>query len=119
MSLLRDIAGLYGDPGDDEDARAKFAAILTGHARHFLQGGGTITLQDWLSLDQAERAAFAAAGKALQIEQAIRIGTAAQGDLAALRVQAELDGGRSHDDALLAAAVRALAAATKESRHGA
>ncbi len=118
MSLLRDIAGLYGE-ADDQDSRAKLAAVLTGHARYFLQAGGSISLQDWLSLDQAERAAFSAAGRTLQIEQAIRIGTAAQGDLAAMRVQAELDGGKAHDDSLLAAAVRALAAATNGGSHGA
>lgn len=113
MSLLRDIAGLYGDIDD----RTKLAGILTGHARHYLQGGGVLSLQDWLSLDQAERAAFAAAGRVLQVEQAIRIGQAARGDLAALRVQAELDGGKAHDDALLSAAVRSLADAAKGGRH--
>lgn len=117
MSLLRDVARLYGDP-EDEAERSKLAAILTGHARHYLQGGGSVSLQDWLSLDLAERAAFAAAGKSLQVEQAVRIGQAARGDLAALRVLAELDGGRAHDDALLSAAVRSLAKAAEEGRHG-
>lgn len=117
MSLLRDIAGLYGDRYEgDEDARATIAALLTGHARHFLQGGGSLSLRDWLDLDQPERAAFTAAGKALAVEQAIRIGQSAQGDLAALRVKAEIDGGQDHDRALLRTAVQAAA---REVRHGA
>lgn len=117
MSLLRDVASLYGEPENDAE-RSQLAAVLTGHARHFLQGGGSVSLQDWLSLDQSERAAFAAAGKALHVEQAMRIGQAARGDLAALRVQAELDGGRAHDNALLSAAVRSLANAAKGATHG-
>ncbi len=117
MSLLRDIAGLYGD-AEDHEGRAQLAAVLTGHASLYLQGGGALSLQDWLSLDQAERAAFAAAGKTLLVQQAMRIGQAARGDLAALRVHAELDGGKAHDDALLSAAVRSLATAAKGVTHG-
>ena len=105
--ILYQIAGV--DPGE---ATADLRPILTEHARFFLQGGGQLALADWASLDELERAAFAAAGRRLRVEQAVRVGLAAQGDLAAMRVQAEVDGGQAHDEAALSAAVRAAKAAT-------
>jgi hypothetical protein len=112
VSALYRIAGL--DP--ETETTPKLRAVLTEHARLFLQTGGSLSLQEWSDLSDVERAAFVAAGKALDVEQAIRIGQASRGDLAALRVQAEIDGGRAHDDALLSTAVCATAKALGGSR---
>lgn len=95
------------DPGPDLPGEAR--AVLVEHARMFLAAGGSLSLDDWGALYGAERAAFVAAGRELAVRQAVRIGEAAQGDLAALRVLAEIDGGQAHDDARLAIAVRQLA----------
>jgi hypothetical protein len=51
--------------------------------------------------DPESRAAWLAAGRAYDVRQAMRIGTAAQGPLGPLRVFAELDGGASHDSAAI------------------
>lgn len=117
MSLLRDIAKVYGEPGDDEERKA-LAAILTGHARHFLQGGGVVSMGDWLSLDTDERAALSAAGLSLAVEQAVRSGQAASGELGALKAHAQLDGGRAHDEALLRQSVNSIARALNGGGNG-
>lgn len=107
--ILRRIAGLPPDHADLPGAmRARVQAILVAHARYFLAAGGTLTLADWADLEDDERAAFVAAGKALEVERATRQATAASGELGQLRVQAELDGGAAHDDALLRDAVARL-----------
>lgn len=111
--MLRQIAGLppyHADlPGS---VRAEWHAILTAHARLFLQAGGTLTLRDWADLDEPERAAFVSAGLALEVDRALRAATAAKDEQGALRVLAEVDGGEAHDDALLRDAVARLAGMT-------
>jgi hypothetical protein len=88
-------------------------AVLAEHARLFLIGGGRLSLADWTALSLVERAAFVAAGRLLAVRQAVRIGEASQGELAALRVEAEIDGGAAHDAAALGVAVRHLAREAK------
>jgi len=97
-----------------EEVTPEVRAVLVEHARLFLAAGGTLTLEDWADLTQPERAAFVAAGKALAVEQAVRVGKASQGELAALRVFAEVDGGEAHDAAALEVAVKQLARASRE-----
>lgn len=75
------------------------------------------TMQDLL--DAESRAAWLAAGRAHDVRQAMRIGTAAQGPLGPLRVFAEIDGGAQHDSAAIVLGAAALeaefrAAATRE-----
>lgn len=101
-----------------EDVTPEVRAVLVEHARMFLDGGGTLTLDDWAGLTGTERAAFVAAGRARAVEQAVRIGRASQGDLAALRVFAEVDGGQAHDDAALELATKQIARASQGAAHG-
>lgn len=119
MSLLA-IAGLGPVPDGLDDATLDaLRALLGEHARAFLLGGGHLSLAEWAGLHGLERAALTAAGRRLVVEQAVRVGTAAQGDLAALRVQAEVDGGEAHDAAMLRTAVQAMARASREGgQHG-
>lgn len=108
--ILRQIAGLPPDCADLPDTvRAHAQAILVTHAELFLQAGGTLTLSDWAGLDDTERAAFVSAGKRREVDRALRYGNAARGNLDALRVLAEVDGGVAHDDELLRGAVASLA----------
>lgn len=118
--ILRQIAGLPPDCADLPDTvRARAQAILVTHAELFLQAGGTLTLSDWAGLDDTERAAFVSAGKRREVDRALRYGNAARGKLDALRVLAEVDGGASHDDALLRDAVARLAGLLNGGNHGA
>lgn len=101
----------FGSPPPGELApqfKAQLRQLLRETASNYLTAGGQVTPSLWLNLDRTERAALTAAGLRLNVDQAIRIGTAAQGDLAALRVRAEIDGGEAHDNAMLRAAVAGL-----------
>lgn len=117
MSLLWQISGMEEFPGADEAVAPALRELLVENARLFLVAGGTLSLGDWDLLDQAERAAFVAAGRAVAVEQAVRIGKAGQGPLGALRVQAEIDGGEAHDAARLEQAVMGIVRES-EASHG-
>ena len=73
----------------------------------FLEGGGRIDLASWLDLGPEDQDALQAAGRALAVQQAARIGQAGS-DLGLLAVRAETDpeAAAEHDQVLVAAAVR-------------
>lgn len=61
--------------------------------RDFIRAGGAPSLAEWLSLSAECRAALAGEAEVMRIEQAVRIGSAAQGPAAAAEILAEIDGG--------------------------
>lgn len=114
--LLRSLGLVEGDAEAEMTPPEldRLRQILAQEALNYLQAGGVVLPENWLMLSSLERAALTAAGRRLQVEQAVRIGQATQGDLAALRVRGEVDGGLAHDDAALQAAVKGLARARRE-----
>jgi predicted butyrate kinase (DUF1464 family) len=68
-----------------------------------------VSLQEYCDLTRVERVAMSAAGKRRDVEQAIRVARASQGESGIAIVAAEVDGGDAHDSMMLEAAVSAIA----------
>jgi len=81
----------------DEVQEGMLAGLLLRAAQQFLSVGGVVSLTEAAALSSESRAALSTARRALEVEQAVRIGQAAQGDLSALRVYGLLDEGEQHD----------------------
>lgn len=71
--------------------------------RDFLRGGGRVTLDDWLCLDDGTRASLAAAGRALAAEDAIAVAACMRG--AEAHVARAIDGGRAHEEVTIQTAL--------------
>jgi len=95
----------------DEVQEGMLAGLLLRAAQQFLSVGGVVSLTEAAALSSESRAALSTARRALEVEQAVRIGQAAQGDLSALRVYGLLDEGEQHDEALMQSVVRGVAEA--------
>lgn len=92
-----------------EDAPEAIEHLAAG-AYQFLAAGGVVTLSEWAELAPEERGALGAAAKILRVEQARRLALAARDDKGRALVEAELDGGKAHDEQLLVEAVDRIAA---------
>ena len=98
------------DPDDISNQETKrLIPVLVEAARHFLVSGGVVSLQEYCELSRVERVAMSAAGKRRDVEQAIRVARASQGESGIAIVTAEVDGGDAHDSMMLEAAVAAIA----------
>jgi len=61
----------------------------------------TLTPEFWLAQDKVERQALVAGARLVDVKQATRTGMCASGRMDRLAVQAEIDGGKGYDLALL------------------
>ncbi len=69
--------------------------LLIETARQFLSSGGGLSQDDWATLTNVERCAYEQAKRMVEAETAALIGDASQGSMAAARVRAVSDGGKS------------------------
>lgn len=81
---------------------------LEAAARHFLEAGGTLTLQDWGTMSIASRAAFVRANQDLQAERILRAALATTPEGAAEAVR-DLDDGQTASDVAVAKAAKRAA----------
>jgi len=100
MDALWKTAGINTDVEISEDVQG----LLVDAALGFLRAGGVLSLADYAMLSAESRAAFQAAQDALSVQQAARIGQAAQGPRGVAAMLAEIDGG----DALIENALRTV-----------
>lgn len=84
-------------------AEEGLAAELRGAALAFARAGGSVTLSEWRSLTEEERAALTAAGEIVRAEAGLAVALASADPVAALRVGWE-DGGSALRRAAVAAA---------------
>lgn len=89
--------------------------VLTQAALILHEGRMVVSRADWLECDALEQRALVAAGRILDVKQAIRIGLASSGRES--EVRAELDGGQSYDEELLSSTVGALRDAMDKRRN--
>lgn len=117
MNLLR-AAGILEVPTGEELSSEAVLHRLASTAADFLRAGGTLTLSDWRDLTLTERAAFVAAGHAVDAERAARRGAAAQGLAGAAGVLSEADGGEAAASVDLRRLVTAVAASGRAPTRG-
>tara|TARA_Y100000310_G_scaffold340657_1_gene437216 strand:- start:9 stop:386 length:378 start_codon:yes stop_codon:yes gene_type:complete len=83
--------GLLQQDGDLPEATKE---VLSQEAEAFLRAGGVVTMDLWEDLSLESKAAFVIAGNRLRIENAVRVGMAAQSEEMACRVMSDADGGQ-------------------------
>lgn len=110
MTRLHELAGL-------STSNPEALKHLTAYACTMLKARVRLSAEFWAEQDGTEQAALLAAGQILDVRQARRFGLCAQGGLDALKVEAELDGGAAHDEALLEFAVGQLATQMEAARN--
>lgn len=71
----------------------------------FVRAGGTLTMREWLRLDEATREVLAAAGDAVRARLALDIAAAVSGPAGAAEVSRAIDGGEAADEIGLVAAL--------------
>jgi len=108
-SRLHELAGLPA-------SRSEGIPVMTRAAVLMLEARVMLCPDWWSQQDEHERSALAAAGRRLDVRQAARTGRAAQGEVEALAVEAEVDGGTHHDLAVVALAVTKTAELLAEAR---